>query len=252
MLGLFTKINIGSREFLRAAKVRLITHRYAPIPICIITIQDPRKKLFNDIKKNEIVSLTIGYRGGKQLEWKGSVSLLSTDKNGDQTQIFCDGIEKCFNQKITQTWINEQPHAIVEAVSSLTGLSIGRITPVDIILEHMIADDITIWEVVNRCQKSLNDFGINTDYWAFWIGKNGINWGPHFESGELCFDSGDNLISLTGDFSDLTAVFTPDLRVSMKVNVKEKNRKYTFGAKRVIHEISNIGRTMIQLESADG
>jgi len=251
MQGLFTKILIGKQQIIRVVKVRLIFHRYAPVPLCIIELQDKQKKFFIGISEGETVKLTMGYRGGKYLEWEGDVSVVSVNEN-DQTQIYCRGIEDCFSQKITQTWINETPHAIVRNVTSLTGLPIGTITTVPVTFKHMIANDISIWEVVNRCENTLKNFGQDMSQWSLWVGENGINWGPHSEPGSVDFVSGDNLIKFTGDQLDLTAELTPQLKVSQQVNVKQKNIENSFRAIRVVHEISDVGRTLVQLERVNG
>ena len=249
MKGIFTKLAIGNFDILRAAKVQLISHRYAPIPICIISLQDPEKNIFQDVPKNASISIETGYRGGDTLSWNGYVKLL--DRIEDKTIVYGQGVEKCLEKRLSQVWLNESPENIVKQIFFQTGLAVGKIQATNLVFPKFIAKSQTLWELLNQCLETLKEYSIDTSRWSYWLGQDGFNWGTHDEpSEEIEILSGDNLISSSE--KEIHALLLPGLKTSQCFKVIEKNSEKKFRAIRVIHEISEIARTYITTEAADG
>ncbi|CAN2042506.1 conserved hypothetical protein [Candidatus Magnetomoraceae bacterium gMMP-15] len=253
--GIRKHIFIGSREIVRSPEVKLLSHRHAPLNSAWIDLHETDRSLIRSIKKDETVEIRIGYRDVEPFVWKGTVRATSEGKTIDQITVHAVGLEKPLDSvRITQSWRNETPEAIVKYAAQQSGLPINRIDSTGCVLPHCIANNRMLWEVVNQvahtCQKSYN---INMNKWAFWLGADGLNWGDFDEPGDIpIIATGQNLINYAPDsqkysWNKIETFLLPDLQHSMLFRLKDTRRNIdeTFRALRVIHRVSEQNRTYI-------
>ncbi len=93
-------------------------------------------------------------------------------KTKDQMEILAvDRAMLLDTTKIMQAWENETPEAIVRWSVRQTGLPVGRIDAVGVILPHFVASKRPVWQVAAQAEHSCSEaFGLDMSGWTMWLG----------------------------------------------------------------------------------
>ena len=257
MTGIRTHIFIGSLEILRTPRAWVEFKRHAPLSRAGITLPDPKGEYFRSITHGDPVEIRLGYRDQAPDSWRGKVEWVN-QINKDQIEIGAVGLEYPFSEtKITESWENETPEAIVRYVVGKTGLPVGTIYSTGVVFPRFVASSIPVWQVARQaehtCQRA---FGLDMSGWALWMDKDGkVNWGNFDESGDIpIIATGNGLIrhlpATDGLALNMVETFLiSGFRASRKFRLKDTKRGIDaeFRALTARHEVTpNSVRTFIQ------
>lgn len=255
MTGIRTHIFIGNLEILRTPRVCLYFERHKPLSRACIALPNARGDV--GITLDDPVEIRLGYKDKEPAVWRGQVAHINT-VNKDQIDVGVVGLEvPLAKTRITETYENETPEAIVKNVINQTGLAAGQIYSTGVVIPRFIASNIPVWQVVRQveytCQKA---FGLDMSGWGLWMGSDGlVNWGNFDESAEIpVIATGDKLIRHlpANDSFSLNTVETfllPGFRASQKFRLKDTKRGIDaeFRALAVEHKVTSRSmRTVIQ------
>ncbi|MDP2401633.1 MAG: hypothetical protein Q8M66_06610, partial [Actinomycetota bacterium] len=133
--------------------------------------------------------------------------------------------------RITQTFSNETPEAIITWAIRLSGLAVGKVAATGMVLPHFIASDCSVVALARQlaltCQRS---FDLDMSAWKLWLGAGGVNWGDFDEPGSVpTIASGEGLLlhAPTGGPCGLGAIETfllPDLTHSRRFHLRDSRR----------------------------
>lgn len=255
--GIRTHIFIGSLEILRTPRTWVEFKRHAPLSRAGITLPDPKGEYSRKIAQNDSVEIRLGYRDQEPDIWRGKVKWVN-QINKDQIEIGAVGLEYPLSEtKITESWENETPEAIVKYVIGKTGLLVGTIYPTGVVLPRFVASNIPVWQVARQvehtCQKA---FGMDMSGWALWMDKDGnVNWGDFIKSGDIpVIATGNGLIKHlpatdSFPFNMVETFLIAGFRASRKFRLKDTKRGIDAELRALTarHEVTpNSVRTFIQ------
>ncbi len=244
--GLRLNITIGEHEVYRAPRWWIDSQRSFPLGRAGVILPDPERDLYKSIKRGDAVEITCGYRDRDPAVWRGSVLYCGPGETKDQIEVSAvDGSLPLAAIRVTQSWENETPEAIIKWAVNKAGLTIGRIDAPGIVLPRFIASNIPVWQVARQAAHSCQAaFEIDMSRWAFWLGASGVNWGDFDEVGEApVITTGDGLISHSpaegpAALSMIETFLLPELTHSRQVHLQDNWRGIDerFRALRVKHE----------------
>ena len=230
MTGIRTHIYIGNLEILRTPRVWLKFERHKPLSQACITIPNARGDV--GIALDDPVEIHLGYRDKEPAVWRGKVAHISA-VNKDQIDVGAVGLElPLAKTRITETYENEPPEAIIKNVIKQAGLAAGQIYSTGVVIPRFVASNIPVWQVVRQAEHTCQQaFGMDMSGWGLWMDSGGlVNWGNFDESAEIpVIATGDKLIRhLPADDSfALNTVETfllPGFRASQKLHLKDTKR----------------------------
>lgn len=180
-------IRIGALEVQRAPAWWLESLRGFPLGRAGITLPDPEGELAETIRSGDAVTLEIGYRGDATVTWNGTVQMVYPGETRDELEIRAVDIAQPLTAtRIVQSWENETPEAIVAWATRQTGLPLGTIEPTGVTIPRVVASDIPVWQLVRQVAQTCREaFGLDMDGWAYWLGRDGVNWGDFDEPGSI-------------------------------------------------------------------
>lgn len=184
--GIRTHIFIGDREILRAPHVWIESERRKPLTWAGVTLPDAMGEQYRSIRDGDPVEIRLGYRDEEPTSWKGMVVWKRTGTD-DQVEVgaVCEALPLT-DARITQSWENETPEAIIKWVIRQAGLSVGRVDSPGVVLPKFMASHIPPWQVARQCAFTCREaFGLDMSKWALWMNADGkINWGDFDEPGD--------------------------------------------------------------------
>lgn len=185
--GIRVHILIGSREVLRAPRWWIESERHSTLGRAGFTLPDPTGELAQNITKGDPVTISLGYRDQAPATWSGTVEWIRPGATRDQLEIGAvDGALPLTTELITQAWENETPDGIVAWAVRKSGLPVGRIDAIGMVLPRFVASAAPVWQVARQaahsCQRA---FDLDMRRWALWLGQNGVNWGDFDEPGAI-------------------------------------------------------------------
>lgn len=206
------------------------SRRSYPLTRLELHLPDPSGELSRVLKKGNAVSIQYGYQGDLA-DWAGTIKRINTGTK-DQICLSAVGIElPLVETRITQSFENETPEAIIKYAVSQSGLPIGRIDSPGITFPRFVASDINIFELVTGCAHTCQKgFDINMSRWALWLGKDGVNWGDFTEPGSIpTIATGDALLTHlpgSGSFrvSKVDTFMQPSLSHSHEFKLHDQRR----------------------------
>lgn len=195
--GVRVDITIGELEVFRAPSWWIESLRHYPLGRAGITLPDPTGELYQSIKPNDPVSISLGYRNQAPVTWSGTVAIRFPGQTADQLEIRCiDGSRPLTEIRVKQSWENETPEALIAWAIRQTGLNVGRIGATGMVLPRISAANIPVWQLIRQVKQSCREaFDLDMSKWALWLGKNGVNWGDFDEPGDtVSIATAENLI----------------------------------------------------------
>jgi hypothetical protein len=185
--GIRTHIFIGGKEILRAPRVWIESARHAPLSLAGITLPDPEGELHRSISQGDQVEIRLGYINETPAIWKGTVTWTRPGTE-DQLEAGAVGEEKPLaDTRITMSWQEETPEAIVRLAVNQSGLSTGQIDSPGVTFPRFVAGNIPVWQVARQCAHTCQrSFSLDMSKWALWRGADGkVNWGDFDEPGDM-------------------------------------------------------------------
>lgn len=244
--GVRIDITIGRNEVLRSPRWYIQSERGKYLGRAGITLPDPERELWKSIQKGDAVEICLGYRNHDPVFWQGTVAGCGPGETKDQVEIIAiDSALPLTTTYIVQSWENETPEAIVKWAIGQSGLQVGQIDVIGMVLPRFVASNIPVWQVARQAEYSCyKAFGIDMSDWAFWLGANGVNWGNFDEPGDIALiATGGGLIDHVpadgpGALSKVETFLLPDLMHSRRIHLQDDYRGIdgTFRALRVRHE----------------
>ncbi|MBF0454945.1 MAG: hypothetical protein HQL72_09065 [Magnetococcales bacterium] len=177
--GIHNEVIIGRFRSHRVVESVISARRHHPLSRATIRLADPAGELARESLLDAPVTITYGHRGGALSSWSGTVSATTTG-NRDQIEIDCVGVERPLaTTRITQSWRNEAPEAIITYAAEQAGMDMGMIAAPGPTFPHFVSSHSTPWEIAKSCARTCEQqFGINMQNWAFWVDSEGrVNWG---------------------------------------------------------------------------
>lgn len=230
--GVRISITIGDLDVYRSPRWWIESLRHFPLGRAGITLPDPTGELFRAIKKNDPVTIELGYRNQAATTWSGTVTNIYPGETADQLEIRAvDGSKPLSTIAIRQSWENETPEAIVAWAIKQAGLSVGKIGGTGMVLPRASAGNIMVWQLIQQIKESCRTaFDLDMSNWALWLGRDGVNWGDFDEPGDtITIASASNLInhqpidSATG-MSMIETYLLADLSHSRLVRLQDDRR----------------------------
>ena len=245
---LTTNIRIGNYTVNRCPRVSINGFRCSPLTRYGITLPDPDGDLFQGIYKGDAVEIQIGYRENEPATWMGTVDWKGRGTTQDQIEISAVGPELPLSTtRITQSWENESPEAIVKWCIAQAGMTAGRIDSPGVVFPRFSAPEIPVWLVARQCAYTCSQaFDLDMNGWAFWMDAAGcVNWGNFDEEGDVpVIATGAGLISHMPSetplgLGEVETFLLANFRHSMRFRLTDNRRGIddTFRALEVRHEI---------------
>jgi hypothetical protein len=167
-----------------------------------------------------------------QATWNGTIAATAAAKERDHLGVrLVSRALPLASTRLTQTFLNETPEAILAWAIRQSGLMVGTIAATGMVLPHFIAADCSVVELARQlaltCQRS---FDLDMSAWKLWLGAAGVNWGDFDEPGSVpTIASGEGLIlhAPAGWHCGLSAIETfllPDLTHSRRFHLLDKRR----------------------------
>jgi hypothetical protein len=186
--GLNIRIILAGREVLRAPRWWIASERHAPLGRAGVTLPDPIGEIWRTVTEGDSLEIRLGYRDRTPSTWTGTVVGRNPGRTKDQVEVVAvDGAAPLARTRITQSWENESPSAIIAWAVRRAGLPVGRIGNVGMVLPRFVASDIPVWQVARQAAHSCqNAFDLDMRRWALWRGTDGtVNWGDFNEPGPV-------------------------------------------------------------------
>lgn len=244
--GLNLRISIAGQDVLRCPRWWIDSQRTAVVQRAGLALPDPDGAIYRTLKKADPVTIRVGYRDQSPAEWTGTVDWFGPGATRDQIAVnLVDPSAPLARVRMTQTLVNEPPEAIMAWAIRQAGLPVGRIDATGMVLPRFVASDCNAGGVARQlaatCQ---NAFDLDMSTWKLWLGRDGVNWGPFDEPGDVpVIATGAGLISHEppgGAYSlgQVETFLLPDLRHSRRFRLVDVRRGIDaeFRALRVRHQ----------------
>jgi hypothetical protein len=253
--GIRTNITIGNFEFNRAPRLWIEGQRHTCLARAGVTLPDPTGELLDAINVGtDQITIRYGYRDQDPAEWTGTV-VWTKPGTLDQIEVGAVGKSKALAEtRITQSWMNESPEAIIRYAAGRAGVSVGRLDSPGVIIPRFIASDKTPWDIALMCNQTVQrSYGRDMSKWAFYLADDGVHWGDHDLDGDTpVIATAEGLIAHrpAGDKAALSQVETflqPGFRHSRVFRLRDVRRGIDadYRTLKVRHEINDTARTFI-------
>ncbi len=257
LTALTTYIKIGEIQSIRCPYLWINSVRYQPLSRYEIRLADVTDEAYQAIKKDDPVTIQIGYRNQQHAVWTGFVAKVS--KNFGNVVVKVTGFEKPLVDTIIKENINnESAQAIVKFIINQTRLPVGIIDDPGVVLPFYIASSIPAWAAVEQVKQTcINSFKLNLSHWALWVSRDGkVNFGDFVEPEDIpYFNTGNGIIknkSVKGrKLNCLETFILPGFSHSMEFELDDRRCgvKGVFMADEVVHIVDNAkARTFIYYE----
>jgi len=185
--GVRIQIKIGDFQVLRCPRCAITSERHIPHARAVFDLPDADGSLYRALAVGDAVEISLGYRNQEPALWSGTVRRIGGGSNKDQLRIIAaDDALALTKTTLTQVWENETPEAIVAYAIRQTGLPVGRIDALGMVLPKVIASNTPVWQLIRQlsvtCQSA---FDVDMRSWALWLGESGVNWGNFDEAGTV-------------------------------------------------------------------
>ena len=230
--GLRIVITVAGLEILRCPAWWIDSLRSAPLGGAGLILPDADGSLSRSLKKGAAASIQFSSPSGVQGDWQGTIAATAAAKERDHLGVRLVSLAlPLATTRITQTFSNETPEAIMAWAIRQSGLSVGTIGATGMVLPHFIASDCSVVELSRQlaltCQRS---FDLDMSAWKLWLGAGGVNWGDFDEPGSVpTIATGAGLIlhAPSGWHCGLSAIETfllPDLTHSRRFHLLDTRR----------------------------
>lgn len=244
--GLRIVITLGHQEILRCPRWWIDSTRAAPLGGAGLILPDADGSLSRSLKKGDAASIQFVTTSGVSGAWQGTIAATAAASERDHLGVRMVSLAlPLATTRITQTFSNETPEAIMTWAIRQSGLAVGKVAATGMVLPHFIASDCSVVELARQlsltCQRS---FDLDMSAWKLWMGVGGVNWGDFDEPGSVpTIATGEGLLlhAPAGWHNGLSAIETfllPDLTHSRRFQLRDTRRGIdaSFRALQVRHE----------------